>query len=155
MIGGARLKHWIKKYHLHNHCLTDVAPGETLLYRIPKHSVIEKLLLNFIKFSLSLNSCWASLNVYVILRDVKDGVHSQKGWSNTGEKAEPCMLAYSWFICHWNDWKSSWSHFLKKKKNNRITFPEKKNNRNEKMTLTSSFAFTCYLSQVSASLDCL
>lgn len=126
MIGGARLKHWIKKYHLHNHRLTDVAPGETLLYRIPKHSVIEKLLLNFIKFSLSLNSCWASLNVYVILRDVKDGVHSQKGWSNTGEKAEPCMLAYSWFICHWNDWKSSWSHFLKKKKNNRITFPEKK-----------------------------
>ena len=45
--------------------------------------------------------------------------------------------------------------FPEKKKNNRITFPEKKNNRNEKMMLTSSFAFTCYLSQVSASLDCL
>ena len=59
MIGGARLKHCHRKlkYHLHNHYLTDVAPGEILLYRIPKHLVIEKLLLNFIKFSLSLNSC--------------------------------------------------------------------------------------------------
>ena len=78
-----------------------------------------------------------SLNVYVILRDVKDGVHSQKGWSNTGEKAEPCMLAYSWFIGKAHDQIS-----LKK-------------SRNEKIMLTSSFAFTCYLSRVSVSLDCL
>jgi len=34
-----------------------------------------------------------SLYVYFIIRVAKDGVHSQKGWLNTDEKADPCMIA--------------------------------------------------------------